>query len=97
MKKTLRSFIGVLITLLFCGITFAQEPVVNVDKNVHPNLAQAQQLISQANQYIVAAQKDNRWDMKDHAAKARQLLYQASVELKTAAEVANAAAAKKPK
>jgi uncharacterized protein YbaP (TraB family) len=91
MRRNIRVFTAALGTLLFCGITLAQEPVVNIDKKIHPNLAQAQSLIAEANQYIATAQKDNRYDMKGNASRARQLLAQASQELKAAAEVANAA------
>lgn len=97
MRRSIQVFTATLATLLFCGITLAQEPVVNIDKNRHPNLAQAQSLIAEANKYIMTAQKDNRYDMKGNAQKARQLLAQASEELKAAAETANAAAAAKKK
>ncbi|MGA8619992.1 MAG: hypothetical protein WB660_15900 [Candidatus Sulfotelmatobacter sp.] len=77
---------------LFCsGVTLAQEPVQDINPKVHPNLAEAQKHVVQANNYIIAAQKDNRYDMKGHAEKARQLLVQANQELKLAAEAANAA------
>jgi hypothetical protein len=42
-----------------------------------------------ANEAIAAAQKDNRYDMHGHATKARELLAQASEELKATAEEAN--------
>jgi hypothetical protein len=77
--------------LAFCMLLAAQEPVVNIDKRVHPNLAAAQQHIVEANRYITTAQKDNRYDMQGHAEKARQLLVQADEELKAAAAAANAA------
>jgi len=77
---------------LLCGtVIVAQEPVVNVDKGRHPNIAEAQRLVAQANNYIATAQKDNRYDMHNHASKARQLLVQANEELKLAAEDANGA------
>jgi hypothetical protein len=76
---------------LFCsGVTLAQAPVQNIDKNKHPNLAQAQTLVVEANNYIVNAQKDNRYDMHGHAQNARQLLVQANQELKLSAEDADA-------
>lgn len=80
-----------------CMIVAAQEPVVDINKKVHPNLAAAQQHIVEANRYVATAQKANRYDMKGHAEKARQLLNEANQELKAAAEAANAAnaAAKK--
>lgn len=55
----------------------------------HPNLAAAQRLIDQAYGRITAAQQNNEWDMHGHAAKAKDLLDQASHELKEAAEDAN--------
>jgi hypothetical protein len=70
-------------------VTLAQEPVQNIDHRRHPNLAEAQHLIVQANTYIKTAQKDNRYDMHGHAQKARDLLAQANEELKLAAEDAN--------
>ena len=92
MKKKLAATVSV---LAFCMIMAAQEPVVDIDKSVHPNLAAAQQHIVEANRYIATAQKDNRYDMKDHAEKARQLLMEANQELKAAAQAANAAGKKK--
>ena len=86
---------AVLGILLFCGITLAQQPTVTVDKQLHPNLEQAQEHIAQANQFIEQAQKDNGGDMQGHAARARQLVLQADKELKAAAESANAANAAK--
>ncbi len=71
--------------LAFCIVIAAQEPVVNISKRVHPNLATAQELIVEANRYIVTAQQDNRYDMKGHAEKARQLLLEADQELRAAA------------
>lgn len=98
MNKRIRMFAAVLTMLLFCGLTVAQEPVEDINPKNHPNLAAAQKNIVQANRYINMAQKDNTYDMKDHAEKARQLLAQANQELKAAAETANAAnAAKKAK
>ena len=91
MTKSIGVFLSGLAVLLFCGITFAQEPVVDIDKKVHPNLAAAQQRIVEANRYIATAQKDNRYDMKDHAEAARHHLEEANKELKLAAEAANAA------
>lgn len=91
MGKQARLLAAILVTVLFCGITLAQEPGVNISPKLHPNLAQAQHLVAQANEYIERAQKANHHDMRGHAEKARQLLAQANQELKAAAEVANAA------
>ena len=95
MKRKIGFVTALLGAVLFCGLTLAQEPVVNIDKKIHPNLAEAQRLVVQANRYIIEAQKANNYDMKDHAEKARQLLVQVNQELKAAAEAANAAALKK--
>jgi hypothetical protein len=90
--KAVPPIIVVLCVIVLASImTLAQEPVQNIDKDKHPNLATAQKLIAEANNYIVTAQKDNKDDMQGHAEKARQLLVQASAELKQAAEAANAA------
>ena len=91
MRKKLAAAVSI---LAFCIVIAAQEPVVDIDKNVHPNLAAAQQHIVEANRYIATAQKENRYDMKGHAEKARQLLMEADQELKAAAEAANAAGKK---
>lgn len=89
MRKHFRLFQAILITAVLCGATVAQEPVVDINKNVHPNLAEAQRLVVEANRYVLMAQKDNRWDMHGHAEKARDLLVQVNEELKRAAETAN--------
>jgi hypothetical protein len=90
MTKNIRVFTA-LTALLFCTATLAQEPVLDIDKRVHPNLAEAQRLVVDANRYVAAAQKDNKYDMKGHAEKARELLAEVNRELKAAAEAANAA------
>ena len=95
--KKIQVFTAICCALVFCGVTLAQEPVQDIDKKLHPNLAQAQLLVVQANQYVAAAQKDNAYDMQGHAEKARQLLAQVNQELKAAAEAANAANAAKQK
>lgn len=87
----MRKVTVVLSVLAFCLILTAQEPVVDIDKKIHPNLAEAQRLVVEANHYVAVAQKDNRYDMKGHAEKARDLLVQVNNELKAAAEAANAA------
>jgi hypothetical protein len=65
-------------------------PVENVSGKKHPNLAAAQHLATQAYDKVVAAQKANEFDLGGHAAKAKDLLEQATRELKAAAETANA-------
>lgn len=77
-------------TLLVAGgLAIAQRPRENVSPGRHPNLAAAQRLSRQAWQRVVDAQKANEWDMQGHAQKAKDLLDQASNELKLAAETAN--------
>ena len=76
--------------LLLAGVALAK-PVQNVNPSHHPNIAAAQRLVAQAYDKVVAAQHANEWDMKGHCEKAKQLLDQANVELKAAAEAANRA------
>jgi hypothetical protein len=80
---------ALLSAVLLSVVTMAQEPVVDIDPAIHPNLAEAQRLLVDANHKVLDAQKDNRYDMHGHAEKARQLMAQASRELKMAAEAAN--------
>lgn len=88
-RKNLVLLLG---AVLLCGsVTIAQEPVQNIDGKRHPNLRNAQNSIVAAFHYIDAAQKDNDWDMEGHAQKAKDLLKQASEELKEAAEISNQA------
>jgi hypothetical protein len=88
-------FALIVTAMLFCGATLAQEPVVDIDAKLHPNLAEAQRHVVEANRLVATAQKDNKDDMQGHAEKARDLLVQVNKELKLAAEAANAAGAKK--
>jgi hypothetical protein len=83
-----------LLSLLFAtliaavGLALAQ-PKDNVSKALHPNLAAAQRLSTQAFEKIVAAQKANEWDLAGHAQKAKELLDQVNAELKLAAQQSN--------
>ena len=96
-KKSLL-FNTILSAALLCsGGILAQEPVEDISKTIHPNLAAAQHHVVEANRYVSVAQKDNRYDMKGHADKARDLLVEVNKELKLAAEAANAAMAKEKK
>lgn len=97
MTKKIFAVPSVLAALLLCGVTLAQEPVQDINPRIHPNLAAAQKHVVEANAAIAVAQKDNRYDMKGHAEKARQLLVEVNNELKLAAEAANAAGAGKRK
>ncbi len=86
---------NVIRTLVMCSVMastsmmFAQGPAQNIDPKKHANLASAQASIAHAYQKIEAAQQANRDQLGDHAQKAKELLMQASQELKAAAEYAN--------
>jgi hypothetical protein len=86
-------FLGSMVSigLLFGSLVYAQmkAPAENISSKRHPNLAAAQRLCDQAFEKISAAQGANEWDMDGHAAKAKELLDQASHELKEAARTAN--------
>jgi F0F1-type ATP synthase membrane subunit b/b' len=77
------------IFLLAGTMVYAAKPKENVSPVRHPNIAAAQKMIQNAFEKIVAAQKANEFDMEGHAQKAKELLEQASGELKLAAEAAN--------
>ena len=78
------------IGLMACGLLIAQNPPAeNVDRNVHPHLATAQHHIREAFDEIVEAQRANKYDMRGHGERARQLLDDAANEVKMAAEAAN--------
>lgn len=79
------------IALLFGSLVFAQmkPPAENISSKKHPNLAAAQRLCDQAFEKIQAAQSANEFDLDGHAAKAKELLDQASRELKQAARASN--------
>lgn len=68
----------------------AQLPAKNVSAKKHPNLAAAQQLLDKAFEKLTASQRANEFDEGGHAAKAKELLDQASAEIKQAAEYDNA-------
>jgi len=91
--RAVRLFTAISCALLLSGAVLAQEPVVDIDKKIHPNLAEAQRLVVGANNAVATAQRENKYDMKGHAEKARELLAQANQELKAAAEAANFARA----
>jgi|HubBroStandDraft_6_1064221.scaffolds.fasta_scaffold635047_1 hypothetical protein len=87
----------ILSAALFSILTVAQDPVQDIDKVRHPNLAAAQSHVVEANKYVTLAQKDDQYDMQGHAEKARALLVQVNQELRLAATAANAAAAARQK
>jgi len=84
MKKVLAGLVSALV-LSGC----ATAPVQNVSATRHPNLAAAQRFCADAFEKINAAQQANEWDMGGHAKRAKELLIQASDEIKQAALAAN--------
>ena len=89
MKRTILTVI--LGLLMLAGTTaYAKRPVRNVSAKKHPNIAAAQKFCQKAFDCTVAAQKANEFDLGGHAQKAKDLLEQASGELKQAAETSNA-------
>jgi hypothetical protein len=67
---------------------YMQAPVVNIG-NQHGNLRSAQGYIVSAYQKINRAQQDNQDQLGGHAQRAKELLIQADMELRLAANVAN--------
>ena len=88
MKKMLIAICHAALLVVGCAAS-AKGPVQNISAKKHPNLHAAQKFLEQADQKITAAQKANEYDMEGHAAKAKELIEQASSELKLAAEAAN--------
>ncbi len=70
------------------AVLFAQAPPVDVGDR-HGNMRAAQQLIQQAWYKVDEAQKDNHYNLGGHAGRAKELLAQASQEIKLSAEDAN--------
>jgi hypothetical protein len=68
-----------------------KRPVEDINAERNPNLAEAQRLCLKAFDKVHEAQIANKYDMKGHAAKAKQLLVQASEELSTADKIADSA------
>jgi hypothetical protein len=88
MSKTKTTIIA-LVAFLAGGILALAQPKVNTSKAAHPNLNAAQKFCLQAYDKLSAAQTANEYDMKGHAAKAKQLLDQVNNEIKQAADAAN--------
>jgi hypothetical protein len=84
------SVVGIIVfALVFMGVSFAQHPKTNIDPARHPNLAAAQHHIAEAIEKTEEAQRANKDELGGHAEKAKQLLGEASRELKEAAEYAD--------
>lgn len=88
-QKRLYLAAALVVCLAFVAATAAQRPETGIDPARHPNLAEAQHHILQAFEKIDEAQRANKDQLGGHAEKAKQLLDQASRELKEAAEYAN--------
>lgn len=90
MKHKSMYLVAVLVVcLVFIGVTVAQRPATDIDPAKNPNLAEAQHHILQAAEKIDEAQRANKDKLGGHAEKAKELLVQASHELKEAAEYAD--------
>jgi hypothetical protein len=70
------------------AVLFAQAPHVTVGEK-HGNMRAAQEYIQQAWRKVDEAQKDNNYNLGGHAGRAKELLAQASEEIKLSAETAN--------
>lgn len=55
----------------------------------HPNLVDAQRFVQQAIDKVSDAQKANNFDMRGHAARAKQLMQQAIEEIRLAEQAAS--------
>jgi hypothetical protein len=91
MKRKSLYFLAVLVFvfgLVFVGVTLAQRPATDIDPNRFPNLADAQKRMAEAYDRIDTAQRANKDQLGGHADKAKELLAQASQELKAAADYA---------
>ena len=88
--KKLILVVGLILLAAIALTLFAQRPARNVSAERHPHIAAAQRSLSQAAEQIDVAQRSNEFDMGGHAQKAKELIVQASNELKLAAEADNA-------
>jgi len=82
-----RSIVAVVSLMVLSGAAVYAQGRVSSSK--HPNLAAAQRDIDAAIAKVNAAQQANEWDMGGHAKKAKELLTEASAEIKEAALAAN--------
>jgi hypothetical protein len=90
MKRNRLIVFGAVLAALACSVVvFAQAPVVNIDRRRHGNLAAAQSYIVQAYQKLDRAQAANEDQLGGHAQRAKELLTQADIEIRLAANVAN--------
>jgi apolipoprotein N-acyltransferase len=87
-KKVLMVGIALVAAFVLGAVAFAQQPPVNVGER-HGNMRAAQELIQQAWQKVTEAQQDNHYNLGGHAGKAKELLAQASEEIRLSADAAN--------
>jgi opacity protein-like surface antigen len=90
MSKRIRTVaIALCAVFALSAVLFAQqEPRVTVGEK-HGNMRAAQEYIQQAWRKVDEAQKDNNYNLGGHAGRAKELLAQASEEIKLSAEAAN--------
>ncbi len=79
----LSSFIRLTISCVLAGVLLSCATVG------HPNLADAERFVQQAIDKVSDAQKANNFDMRGHAARARQLMQQAIEEIRLAGQAAS--------
>lgn len=73
-----------------CGaLGFGAIAIANPALRGHPNLEAANKDLNEADRHISAAQAANEFDLGGHAAKAKELIGMAKVELDKAAHAAN--------
>ena len=84
-KATPMAVLACTLLLSGCASAPATPPAQNVSARRHPNLAAAQRDCGYAFDKITAAQRANEWDRGGHAKRAKELLSQASDEIKQAA------------
>jgi hypothetical protein len=87
-KRIVMMAVALCAAFALSAVVLAQEPPVNVGER-HGNMRAAQELIRQAWQKVTEAQQDNHYNLGGHAGRAKELLTQASEEIKLSAEAAN--------
>jgi hypothetical protein len=88
-KRIWMAAIALCAVFALSAVLFAeQEPRVTVGDK-HGNMRAAQEYIQQAWRKVDEAQKDNNYNLGGHAGRAKELLAQASEEIKRSAEDAN--------
>jgi hypothetical protein len=88
MKKIFLVGAALSVSFVLGALAFAQAPNVTVGDR-HGNMRDAQELIRQAWMKVDVAQQDNHYNLGGHAGRAKELLAQASEQIKQSAEAAN--------